>query len=141
MVRYGKQQSLARLGGDEFAILLEDLRRASDATRVANRLHTLMKESFCIEDREIYATVSIGIALSSTGYENPDDVVRDAEIAMHRAKAQGKARHEIFDAQMHQRALRRLQVETDLHQAFDKQEFVLHYQPIVPPGNRPRARL
>ena len=131
VVRYGKQQSLARLGGDEFAILLEDLRRASDATRVANRLHTLMKQSFCIEGHEIYATISIGIALSSTGYENPDDVVRDAEIAMHRAKAQGKARHEIFDAQMHQRALRRLQVETDLHQALDKQEFVLHYQPIV----------
>ena len=131
MVRSDKQRALARLGGDEFAILLEDLGRASDATRVASRLHTIMKQSFCVAGHEIYATVSIGIALSSTGYGNPDDVVRDAEIAMHRAKIQGKARHEIFDEQMHQRAMRRLQVETDLHQAFEKREFVLHYQPIV----------
>jgi len=131
VVRYGESQSLARLGGDEFAILLEDLKRASDATRVAHRLHATMKRSFQIEGHEIYATVSIGIALSATGYENPDDVVRDAEIAMHRAKAHGKARHEIFDSQMHARAMMRLRVETDLHQAIEKKEFVLHYQPIV----------
>lgn len=131
VVRYGESQSLARLGGDEFAILLEDLTRASDATRVANRLQDTMKQSFGIEGHEIYATVSIGIALSSTGYESPDDVVRDAEIAMHRAKAHGKACHEIFDSQMHVRAMTRLKVETDLHQAIEKQEFTLHYQPIV----------
>ncbi|ETX02713.1 MAG: hypothetical protein ETSY1_02605 [Candidatus Entotheonella factor] len=131
VVRYGESQSLARLGGDEFAILLEDLTRASDATRVANRLQETMKQSFGIEGHEIYATVSIGIALSSTGYESPDDVVRDAEIAMHRAKAHGKACHEIFDSEMHVRAMTRLKVETDLHQALEKQEFTLHYQPIV----------
>ncbi len=131
VVRYGESRSLARLGGDEFAILLEDLHRASDATRVANRLQDTMKQSFSIEGHEIYATVSIGIALSSTGYECPDDVVRDAEIAMHRAKAHGKACHEIFDSQMHVRAMTRLRVETDLHQALEKQEFTLHYQPLV----------
>lgn len=131
VVRYGKSQSLARLGGDEFAILLENLARASDATRVANRLQDIMKRSFHIQGHEIYATVSIGIALSSTGYACPEDVVRDAEIAMHRAKAHGKACHEIFDSQMHVRAMTRLRVETDLHQALEKQEFTLHYQPIV----------
>lgn len=131
VVRYGESQSLARLGGDEFAILLEELKHASDATRVANRLQATMKQPFGIEGHEIYATASIGIALSSTGYGCPDDVVRDAEIAMHRAKAHGKACHEIFDAQMHVRAMMRLRVETDLHQALEKQEFVLHYQPIV----------
>jgi diguanylate cyclase (GGDEF)-like protein/PAS domain S-box-containing protein len=131
VVRYGKSQSLARLGGDEFAILLEDLKRASDATRVANRLQETMKQPFGIDGHEIYATVSIGIALSSTGYEWPDDMVRDAEIAMRRAKAHGKDCHEIFDSQMHVRAMMRLRVETDLHQALEKQEFTLHYQPIV----------
>lgn len=131
VVRYGESQALARLGGDEFAILLEDLTRASDATRIANRLQETMKQPFGIEGHEIYATVSIGIALSSTGYENPDDVVRDAEIAMHRAKAHGKACHEIFDSQMHVRAMARLQVETELHQALERQEFLLYYQPIV----------
>jgi diguanylate cyclase (GGDEF)-like protein len=131
VVRYGKSQSLARLGGDEFAILLEDMTRASDATRVANRLQDTMKQSFSIDGHEIYATVSIGVALSSTGYESPDDVVRDAEIAMHRAKAHGKACLEIFDSEMHVRAMMRLQVETDLHQALERREFTLHYQPIV----------
>jgi diguanylate cyclase (GGDEF)-like protein/PAS domain S-box-containing protein len=131
VVRYGESQSLARLGGDEFAILLEDLKRASDATRVAKRLQETMQQSFGIDGHEIYATVSIGIALSSTGYECPDDMVRDAEIAMRRAKAHGKDCHEIFDSQMHARAMLRLRVETDLHQALEKQEFTLHYQPIV----------
>lgn len=131
VVRYQESQALARLGGDEFTILLEDLNRASDATRVASRLQEAMKQPFGIEGHEIYATVSIGIALSATGYENPDDVVRDAEIAMHRAKAHGKACHEIFDSQMHVRAMARLQVETELHQALEKQEFLLYYQPIV----------
>ncbi len=131
VVRYGESQALARLGGDEFAILLEDLARASDATHIATRIQETMKQPFGLEGHEIYATVSIGIALSSTGYESPDDVVRDAEIAMHRAKAHGKACHEIFDSQMHVRAMARLQVETELHQALEKQEFLLCYQPIV----------
>jgi diguanylate cyclase (GGDEF)-like protein/PAS domain S-box-containing protein len=131
VVRYGESQSLARLGGDEFAILLEDLKHASDVTRVAKRLQETMKQPFGLEGHDIYATVSIGIALSSTGYRCPDDVVRDAEIAMHRAKAYGKACHVIFDTPMHTRAMERLRVETELHQALEKGEFVLHYQPIV----------
>ncbi len=131
VVRYGESQSIARLRGDVFAILLEDITHAGDATLVANRLQAVLREPFGLEAQEIYLTTSIGIALSATGYACPEDVVRDAEIALHRAKARGKARYEVFDTEMQVRAMERLQVETDLHQAIDRQEFCVYYQPII----------
>ena len=131
VVRYGKSQSIARLSGDEFAILLEDISHASDATRVATRLQERLKQPIQLSGQDVYVTASIGISISTSGYSKAEDVVRDAEIALNRAKAAGKARHEVFDHAMHVRAMNRLQVESELHQAIEKQEFKVFYQPIV----------
>ncbi|HXG58413.1 MAG TPA: EAL domain-containing protein [Thermoanaerobaculia bacterium] len=123
--------TVARLGGDEFAVLLNDVRDATDALRMAQRIHEHLGVSFRIGEHEVFTTVSIGIALSATGYERPEDVLRDADIAMYRAKQAGKSRHEVFDKTMHERAVNLLQMETDLRRALDRDELRLHYQPIV----------
>jgi diguanylate cyclase (GGDEF)-like protein/PAS domain S-box-containing protein len=125
------EDTVARLGGDEFTVLLDDINDASDATRVAERIHHELKTPFEIAGHEVYTTVSIGIALSTTGYEIPDHILRDADTAMYRAKAMGKARHELFDTGMHARAVALLQLETDLRRAIEHREFRLYYQPIV----------
>ncbi len=123
--------TVARLGGDEFTILLEDITRSSEAIEVAERLQNELALPFNLNGNEVFTTVSIGIALSKTGYERAEDVLRDADTAMYRAKTLGKARHEIFDQTMHTRALHLLQMETDLRRAVERQEFTLYYQPIV----------
>ena len=126
--------TVARLGGDEFTILLEDIARLDEATEVAERLHRELSLPFDLSGHEVFTTVSIGIALSATGYDNPDDLLRDADTAMYRAKSAGKARHEVFDKEMHASALSQLQLETDLRRAVERGEFVLHYQPIISMG-------
>ncbi|BCM90858.1 putative signaling protein [Abditibacteriota bacterium] len=123
--------TVSRLGGDEFAILLEDVRDQSDATVVAERVQTAMSSPFTLLGQEIFSSASIGIAVAHADYENPDDLLRDADMAMYRAKSLGKARHEVFDTGMHTRAVALLQLETDLRWAIERQEFELHYQPIV----------
>jgi diguanylate cyclase (GGDEF)-like protein/PAS domain S-box-containing protein len=123
--------TVARLGGDEFTILLEDLEQMTEAVRTAQRIQESLAAPFRIDDHEVFTSVSIGIALSVTGYANPEEVLRDADIAMYRAKSRGKARHEVFDKTMHDRAVRLLQVETDLRRAIDRGELRVHYQPIV----------
>ncbi|HEV2707063.1 MAG TPA: EAL domain-containing protein [Pyrinomonadaceae bacterium] len=123
--------TVARLGGDEFTILLEDLNDADEAIEVAGRLQKELSLPFNLGGHEVFTTVSIGIALSTTGYERAEEVLRDADTAMYRAKTQGKARHEVFDKAMHARALNLLQLETDLRRAVEREEFFLHYQPIV----------
>jgi diguanylate cyclase (GGDEF)-like protein/PAS domain S-box-containing protein len=123
--------TVARLGGDEFTVLLEDLKNIGEASEIANRLQDTLSAPFTIEGREVYTTVSIGIALSTIGYEHPEDVLRDADTAMYRAKMLGKDRHEVFDKAMHARALNLLQLETDLRRAVERSEFELHFQPIV----------
>ncbi|HKR64075.1 MAG TPA: EAL domain-containing protein [Thermoanaerobaculia bacterium] len=123
--------TVARLGGDEFAVLVEDINDVGGAVRMARRIHDDLTVPFTIASHEIFTTVSTGIAVSTTGYERPEDVLRDADIAMYRAKAQGKARHEVFDAAMHARAVELLQFETDLRRAIDRGELRLLYQPIV----------
>jgi diguanylate cyclase (GGDEF)-like protein/PAS domain S-box-containing protein len=122
---------LARLGGDEFTILLNDLGDVSQASVIAERIHETLRAPFALTGREIYTTVSVGIALSPTGYTRPEHVMRDADTAMYRAKALGKARHELFDASMHTQALDRLSLENDLRRSIDRGDFALHYQPIV----------
>jgi diguanylate cyclase (GGDEF)-like protein/PAS domain S-box-containing protein len=123
--------TVARLGGDEFTVLLEDISDESDATRVAERIHKELGAPFTLEGHEVFSSASIGIALSATGYDVPDHILRDADTAMYRAKAAGKARHEVFDQRMHTRAMAVLRLETDLRRALDRNEFRVHYQPIV----------
>ena len=121
----------ARFGGDEFAVLLNGIFEINDAIRVAERIETELKQSFDLDGHEVFTTASIGIALSTTGYKNPDDILRDADTAMYRAKANGKARYEVFDKVMHARAMSLLQLENDMRRATERGEFVVYYQPIV----------
>jgi diguanylate cyclase (GGDEF)-like protein/PAS domain S-box-containing protein len=122
---------LARVVGDQFTILLDDLHSESDAVRVAERIQNAMALPLTVAGTEVFTSVSIGIALSSSGYARQDDMLRDAYTALYRAKAAGRARHEVFDAEMHRRAVDQLQLETDLRRATERQEWVVHYQPIV----------
>ncbi len=123
--------TLARFGGDEFAILITGMADATDAVRVAQRIQDELSEPFVLDKNSAFATASIGIALSSSGYDRPEDILRDADIAMYRAKENGKARYELFDHGMHARAVSRLQLESDLRQAIENKEFCVYYQPIV----------
>ena len=123
--------TLARFGGDEFAILLSGMTDATDAVRVAKRIQDELMQPFVLDKNSASASASIGIALSSSGYTRPDDILRDADIAMYRAKENGKARYELFDQGMHARAVSRLQLESDLRQAIERKEFCVYYQPIV----------
>jgi predicted signal transduction protein with EAL and GGDEF domain len=123
--------TIARLGGDEFTILLDDIRDHSDPLRVANRIQEAISVPFTLSGQEVVTTVSIGVALSTTGYAVAEDVLRDADLAMYRAKALGKARCEVFDQAMHASAVARLQLEGDLRRALEQGDFRLCYQPIV----------
>ncbi len=123
--------TVARLGGDEFVILLDEIRDAGDAMHFANRVQKALQAPFEVEGREVYSTASIGISLSALGYERPDDMLRDADTAMYRAKSLGKARFAVFDRAMHESALSLLELETDLRRASEHGDFQLYYQPIV----------
>ena len=123
--------TLARLGGDEFTVLLDDVRCEADATAVAERIHQELADPFEVRGYDVFTSVSVGIALSSAGYECPEDMLRDADTAMYRAKAGGRARHQVFGGDMHQRAVFSLQLETDLRRAVERQEIVPYYQPVV----------
>ncbi len=123
--------TIARFGGDEFTILLENLSDVSDTIRVAERIQAELTLPFDLNGQEVFTTVSIGIALSATGYSQPEDLLRDADTALYRAKNRGKACYVIFNTSMHARAVVRLQMETDLRRAIERQEFLIHYQPIV----------
>jgi diguanylate cyclase (GGDEF)-like protein len=122
---------VARLGGDEFVILLDDMREMHDATRVAERVQTELKEPFDLSGHEVFTSASIGIALSTAGHDLPEYLLRDADTAMYRAKSRGKARYEMFDEAMHARAVAQLRLETDLRRALEREEFIVRYQPIV----------
>jgi len=123
--------TVARLGGDEFTVLIPDVQGQSEAESVAQRIHDSLSKPFQVGDQEVFTSASTGIALSSVRYDNPDEILRDADIAMYRAKAEGRARHFVYDESMHPMVLSQLQLENDLRRALDHEEFVLHYQPIV----------
>ena len=123
--------TVARLGGDEFTVLVEDIADDTEAVQVAERVQKELSVPFTLSGREVFTTVSMGIAPSATGYERAEDILRDADTAMYRAKSMGKARYEIFDKAMHARAINLLQMETDMRRALERDEFILHYQPIV----------
>ncbi|GAB4142167.1 MAG: EAL domain-containing protein [Cyanobacteria bacterium J069] len=121
----------ARLGGDEFVVLLEDIHDIQEAAQAAEQIFAEVQVPLQLEGREVYTTASAGIVLGTADYRQASDLLRDADIAMYRAKSKGKARYEIFDAQMHLQALNRLHLENDLRRAIAAQEFTLHYQPII----------
>jgi diguanylate cyclase (GGDEF)-like protein/PAS domain S-box-containing protein len=123
--------SIARLGGDEFGILLENITDVSQVIHIAERIKNLFQVAFTLTEREVFSSVSIGIALSKATYQHPEDILRDADIALYRAKECGKARFEIFDAEMHNRAVTLLRLENDLRQGLRREEFQLFFQPIL----------
>jgi len=123
--------TLARLGGDEFTALLEDIQSEVDATRVAAKINEELSVPFFLGEVEVFATASIGIAFSSSHYQQPEDMLRDADTAMYRAKSDGRSRHRVFDLAMHERAVSLMRLETDLRRAIERQELVTFYQPVV----------
>ncbi len=122
---------VARLGGDEFMVLVEDLHDPNDAFLLARQIQDVLSQPFEIGGHELFISASIGIALSGTGYTRPEAMMRDADTAMYRAKAAGKARSEIFDKEMHTQGVKRLQLETELRRAIQRDEFTIRYQPII----------
>jgi diguanylate cyclase (GGDEF)-like protein/PAS domain S-box-containing protein len=122
---------IARFGGDEFAVLLDNMNDVNDAIRVAERVQKALHGHFDIEGAEVFTSVSIGIAASTTGYDTAEDLLRDADTAMYRAKAEGRSRYEVFDAAMRAQVMEQLEVESDLRRAVERNELVLHYQPVV----------
>ncbi len=123
--------TVARLGGDEFAVLLDRVVGADEAAMVADRLQKTLAAPIQLSEHEVFTTASIGIALGDPGYERPEEVLRDADSAMYRAKELGKARHHLFDPSMHARAVELLKLETDLRRAVERRELALVYQPVV----------
>jgi diguanylate cyclase (GGDEF)-like protein/PAS domain S-box-containing protein len=122
---------LARLGGDEFSILLNGLGDEQQANVIAFRIQDALSAPFSIGGREVFTSASIGIAPGLAQYASPDEIMRDADTAMYHAKSRGKARHEVFDADMNARARDRLGLENDLRHAVSNNDFEVHYQPIV----------
>jgi len=122
---------LARLGGDEFAVLLDDITDSETATTIADRLRSALREAFDLEGREVFGGASIGIAFGNSLYLKSEDLLRDADTAMYRAKTLGRSQCQIFDPSMHASAMQRLTLETQLRRALERQEFRVAYQPIV----------
>ena len=126
-----REDTLARLSGDEFAILVEDVPGVDDALRVAQRVLQGLQAPFALDGHEVFASASIGVVLSAPDRDRPDDLLRDADLAMYRAKANGKSRYEVFDHTMNARVTERLALETSLRRALERGEFRVHYQPII----------
>jgi Amt family ammonium transporter len=122
--------TVARFGGDEFTVLLTDISGDVEATQITERLLVALAEPLSIDGHEIFSSASVGIAFPFAKAK-PEDLLREADIAMYLAKFSGKARYEIFNPRMHYRATNRLSIETDLRRALERGEFELHYQPII----------
>ena len=126
-----KTDLVARLGGDEFILLIENIDSIDEVIQIIEHILLDFKEPIAIDGRNIFASFSIGIVLGDKSYEQATDLIRDADIAMYRAKAQQGSSYSFFDSEMHVQAINRLTLETDLRKAISKEEFVIHYQPIV----------
>ncbi len=129
--RTASEHTIARLGGDEFTILLDGIEVAGDAIKVANRIHSSLALPFNLDGHELFIAASIGITLGEPEYQRPEDLLRDADTALYRAKAAGRSRSEVFDSAMRDQAVARLQLESDLRRALERDELRLHYQPII----------
>ncbi|MEK6744891.1 MAG: EAL domain-containing protein [Nitrospirota bacterium] len=128
--------TVARLGGDEFAVLIEDISGQGNALYVASRVKGELQRPFTVAGQDVFITGSMGIALSSAGYESPEQVLRDADTALYQSKAHSRSNFTIFESSMHTNAVERLHLETDLRRAIDRREFVTHYQPILSVGSK-----
>jgi diguanylate cyclase (GGDEF)-like protein len=126
-----ESNTVARIGGDEFVVLLDGIRDRGDASVVAERVQDILSEPFRLQGHEVFTTASIGIAFNELECEKADHLLRDADTAMYYAKAAGKARHEVFNKKMHDEAMSRLQLHTDLKRAVENNEFHVFYQPII----------
>ncbi len=124
------EDTVARLGGDEFTILLDGIRDVDDVMRVVGRIHEKLELQFDLNGHEVFTTASIGVVLSQTSYDQPESVLRDADLAMYRAKAHGNP-YEVFNTDMYTTAMERLRLETGLRWALERDEFRLYYQPIL----------
>lgn len=122
---------VARFGGDEFVILLNDIRESSCAKVIAEKILKKLKEPFCLNGHSVFTGTSIGIVLSENYYDRPEDILRDADTVMYRAKMNGRSNYAMFDKEMHAHAVRALQMEADLQRAIVNNEFKMYYQPIV----------
>ncbi len=122
---------IARFGGDEFVILLEEVQDISAPIRYIERLFQTLQTPLTVAGHTVYISTSAGIVLGTQDYTQASDLLRDADLAMYRAKAKGKAKYEVFDLEMHRQAVNRLHLENDLHRAFQQAEFCLYYQPII----------
>jgi diguanylate cyclase (GGDEF)-like protein/PAS domain S-box-containing protein len=123
--------TIARMGGDEFSILLDGARDAADAEQIAARIHDRLTQPITLKGHEVFLTASIGIALHNADYERPEDLLRDADTAMYRAKSMGPASHVLFNRGMHQFVMARLQLETDLRRALERGQLQVYYQPFI----------
>jgi diguanylate cyclase (GGDEF)-like protein/PAS domain S-box-containing protein len=129
------EDTVARLGGDEFTILLAEIVQPDEVTAVADRIAQVLRAPIAINDREVFLSASIGVALSEPGRDGPSSLLCNADLAMYQAKAAGKARHALFDAGMNTRAVERLELETALRLALERSEFRVYYQPILSLAN------
>jgi len=123
--------TVARMGGDEFAILLEEFNKPREVFKIAKRIHNIGKSTFFIERNEITIGASIGIVLETESYDSAQNILRDADIAMYRAKETGKSSFRVFKKAMHKMTLESLQMQNELRRAINHDELILHYQPIV----------
>jgi len=125
------EPALSRLGSDEFTVLLDSISDPSDAMRVATRMQSAVAEPLMVEGQEVRISFSVGIALNTSTHEQPEDMLKDADTAMRRAKALGGSRCEVFDEAMHSRAMGRMRLEADLRAAIAQRQFRIHYQPVL----------
>lgn len=124
-------KTMARIGGDEFVVLLDGIRKASDASLVANRVQKTIARPMELEGREVVTAVSIGITTNQIGYDSPEDILRDADTALYRAKELGRGTHVVFDKDMRSQAMERLQIQGDVRKIIEREQLHIQYQPIV----------
>jgi diguanylate cyclase (GGDEF)-like protein/PAS domain S-box-containing protein len=129
------EDTAARLGGDEFTILVEDIASVGEVVQVAERIANILQPPIALEEQEVFASASTGIALNSASQEHPADLLRHADLAMYRAKHRGKARYEVFESSMDAKAVERLMLETGLRRALVRQQFRVYYQPVIRLGS------
>jgi predicted signal transduction protein with EAL and GGDEF domain len=133
------EDTLSRFGGDEFTVLIEDVKSPEDVVRMAERIVEDLRGPFVIDERELFVRASIGIAMGEASTKSPEELLRNADVAMYRAK-EDAADYRMYDPGMYARVLERLELENDLRHALEKEEFRVHYQPKFRLGQTDRSR-